>query len=238
MFTIMHRPLTILFNDLMRSALPSRKIALAFLLLLVGSFVRLQAQDCQSQLNRMTELVNKSAKDIDNLKKENAEQDRTLKRLKTTLTDRDKQIDSLIADLAARKVDFATLTNTANTLTATLALRRTEIQQRDSIIAAQKASIAALNKDVQDRTYDADGLRMELTATQKDLAIKNEYIVALKSDIEFKRKELTTQSELLASISKEAVQTLRRDVDSLKKELSLLRGGDVGGAKLQPKAGK
>lgn len=207
-------------------------------LILCATTIHLRAQDCQSQLNRMTELVNKSAKDIDNFKKENAEQDRTIKRLKATVTDRDKQIDSLTADLAARKVDIATLTNTANTLTATLALRRTEIQQRDSTITAQKASIASLNKDIQDRTYDADALRMELTASQKDLAIKNEYIIALKNDIEFKRKELTTQSELLASISKEAVQTLRREVDALKKELSALRG-DGGGAKLQqPKPGK
>jgi chromosome segregation ATPase len=212
-------------------------IGFLFVVALVLSGTQLLAQDCQSQLNRMTELVNKSAKDIDNYKKENTEQDRTIKRLKATVVDREKQIDSLTGDLAARKVDLATLTNTANTLTATLALRRTEIQQRDSVIALQKASIASLNKDVQDRTYDADALRMELTASQKDLAIKNEYIIALKSDIEFKRKDLATQSDLLASISKEAVQTLRREVDALKKELSALRG-DAGGAKLQPKTGK
>lgn len=212
-------------------------IGTIFVFILTLPCAQLRGQDCQSQLNRMTELVNKSAKDIDTYKKENAEQDRTIKRLKATVSDYDKQIDSLTGDLAARKVDLATLTNTANTLTATLALRRTEIQHRDSTIGAQKATIALLTKNLQERTDDADALRMELSATQKDLAIKNEYITALKTDIEFKRKELTTQSELLASISKEAVQTLRHEVDALKKELASLRG-EGGGAKLQPKTGK
>jgi chromosome segregation ATPase len=193
----------------------------------------LSAQDCQSQLNRMTELVNKSAKDIDAYKKENAEQDRSIKRMKTTITDRDKQIDSLTADLAARKVDIATLTNTGNTLTATLALRRTEIQQRDSLIAAQKADIATLNKNLREQTDTANTLLVDLNAAQKDLAIKNEYIIALKNDIEAKRKENATQSDLLANISKEAVQTLRREVDALKKDLAALKSSPT-----QPKAGE
>lgn len=194
----------------------------------------IHAQDCQSQLNRMTELVNKSAKDIDTYKKENAEQDRSLKRLKSTITDRDKQIDSLTADLAARKVDLATLTNTNNTLTATLALRRTEIQQRDSLLAARKTEIAGLTSSLQEQTDAANTLRTDLSAALKDLYIKNEYITALKADIEAKRKEITTQSELLASISKDAVQTLRREVDAIKKELS----GKSPSTQTQPKAGE
>ena len=169
-------------------------------------------QDCQSQLNRMTELVTKSTKDIEALRRDNAEFDRQVRRARATITERDKQIDSLTGDLAARQVDIASLNNANAQLKNSLDARRVEIQQRDSLIAAMKAEIGALTKNLQERSAAESACRTELFAAQKDLALKNDYI--------------SSQSDLLAQISKEAVQTLRRDVDTLKKDVSALRGAD------------
>ncbi|MCS6807517.1 MAG: hypothetical protein RML40_02400 [Bacteroidota bacterium] len=177
------------------------------------------AQDCQSQLNRMTELVNKSARDIEALKKENAEYERTVGRMRKTISDRDKQIDSLTSDLAARKADITLLNNTVNSLNMTLAQRRIELQQRDSMLAARGAEIAALSKTLQERNDTLQVLRTALGAAQYDIMIKNEYITSLKADIEAKRKEISMQNELLTSISKDTVQQLRREIEALKKEL-------------------
>jgi chromosome segregation ATPase len=185
-------------------------------------------QDCQSQLNRMTELVTKSTKDIEALRRDNAELDRQARRARATVVDRDKQIDSLTGDLAARQVDIASLNNANAGLKNSLDARRMELQQRDSLIAAMKAEIGALTKNLQERAAAESACKAELSAAQKDLALKNEYIGSLKSDIEAKRKEIAAQSELLAQISKEAVQTLRRDVDTLKKDVSALRAGADG----------
>jgi chromosome segregation ATPase len=217
------------------------RFTLASLLISSFSFVSAFSQDCQSQLNRMSELATKCAKELDAYKKENADQDRSIKKMKATITERDKQVDTLSNDLLARKTDISNLNTTVNTLQATLATRRMEIAQRDSTIAARKVEVASLAQTLQERNDTIAALRLALESSRNDLAMKNDIVSMLKTDVEAKRKEISSQSELLASISKEAVQTLRREMDALKKQVAALQNDTPSKPvpqNAQPKAGE
>lgn len=174
--------------------------------------------DCQSQLNRMTELVNKANKDIEGYRKELETFKRTSKSQTMTMSQKDQFIDSLSGDLAQKLVEVVSLTSSLNA-------RKAEIVIKDSVIAARRADISSLSSDLADRRRDvADrneqirGLQNDAELRKKDIATKDEVIAALKAELEAKRKESVAKDEVLINLGKISLNALRSRIEEVERQ--------------------
>jgi chromosome segregation ATPase len=199
----------------------------AFLLLACGLSLlaaQLFAQsDCASQLARMTELVNKSNKEIESLRKELDGRERSNKTLNRNISQKDQFIDSLSGELAQKKVEVVSLTSSLNARKVELTQRDSTLAQRNTDNASLRANMEAKQQDINQKSEQIRGLQNDIELKKQELVAKDQQIAALRTDLDAQRTAAAEKDKLLTSLTKSALVEMKKQIEDLRHETDELR---------------